>query len=362
MSKNRNTVIAGTGSYIPSRKIKNTYFLDNDFYNPDGLSINKSNHEITQKLQEITDISERRYVTDDLVTSDIAYFAAKDALESSGIDKETLDYIIVAHNFGDIKADNRRSDFVPALASRVKHKLGIKNSNTIPYDIAFGCPAWLQGIIQANYYLKSGDASRALVIGADVLSRIADPHDRDCMIYSDGAGATIIESVESDEENGILSKVVRNDAFEQAYMLRMSDSFNPNYDGSELYIKMDGRKLYQYALRNVPLVVKESIEKAGLSITDISKVLIHQANAKMDQAILERTYALYGIKPEDIPEHAMPMTISWLGNSSVATIPTLLDLIQKGKLENHQLNSSDYIVLASVGAGMNINSVVYRVP
>jgi len=362
MSTSRNTVIVGTGSYIPSKTVKNSDFLSHEFYNPNGNTFDKSNHEITQKLKQITDISERRYVTDDLVASDMAYFAAKEALESSDIDKESLDYIIVAHNFGDIKADNRRSDFVPALASRVKHKLGIKNSSTIPYDIAFGCPAWLEGVIQANYYLKSGDASRALIIGADTLSRIADPHDRDCMIYSDGAGATIIEAVESEEPAGILSHVVRNDSIEQAYMLRMANSFNPNYDGNELYIKMDGHKLYQYALRHVPGVVKESIEKAGLDITDISKILIHQANAKMDEAIIKRTFGLYNIKPADIPEGVMPMTISWLGNSSVATVPTLLDLIEKGKLENHTLNSSDYIIMASVGAGMNINSVVYKVP
>ena len=99
--------------------------------------------------------------------------------------------------------------------------------------------------------------------------------------------------------------------------------------------------------------------KAGLELGDIRKVLIHQANEKMDEAILKRLFELYGQK--DVPAGIMPMTISWLGNSSVATLPTMLDLILKEKLEEHFLSSRDNIIFASVGAGMNINSIVYRV-
>ena len=130
------------------------------------------------------------------------YLAAEDALTSSGIDRESLDYIIVAHNFGDVRAGNLRSDFVPSLAARVKHKLGIVNPGTVAYDLPFGCPGWLQGVIQANYYLRSGDCKRVMVIGAETLSRICDPHDRDSMIYADGAGATILEAVASDRAGG----------------------------------------------------------------------------------------------------------------------------------------------------------------
>jgi 3-oxoacyl-[acyl-carrier-protein] synthase-3 len=110
----------------------------------------------------------------------------------------------------------------------------------------------------------------------------------------------------------------------------------------------------------VPLVVKESLEKAGLTITEIKKVLIHQANEKMDEAILKRLFKICGggvFKAE-----VMPMTISWLGNSSVATVPTLLDLIMKGRMEDHEIKPGTAVVFASVGAGMNINSVVYRMP
>jgi 3-oxoacyl-[acyl-carrier-protein] synthase-3 len=108
------------------------------------------------------------------------------------------------------------------------------------------------------------------------------------------------------------------------------------------------------------LVVKESLDKIGLELDQVNKVLIHQANAKMDEAILKRIYSKYST--ESAPLHIMPMIISRLGNSSVATLPTLLDMMAKGKLKNHEIRSGEIIVFASVGAGMNINSVVYKVP
>lgn len=360
MNENIYSIIIGTGSHIPTEKIPSERFFKNEFYDLNGEKLDKTSEETVKHVEKITGIKERRHVSDDLVTSDVAFQAAKDALESSKIDKESLDYIIVAHNFGDMRADNRRSDFFPSIASRVKQKLGIKNPGTIPYDVPFGCSGWLQGMIQANYYLKSGDAKRALVIGAELLSRVLDPHDRDSMIYADGAGATIVEAVTSSEPVGILSHTVRSDTLNHAYMLRMGRSYNPDYKGNELFLKMDGHKLYEYALRMVPQVIKDSIAKAGLLISNISQILMHQANAKMDRAIVERLYTLCGEK--EVPSNVMPMIISWLGNSSVATLPTLLDLFLKGKLENHKSLKGDVLVFAAVGAGLNANSVVYKMP
>ena len=353
------SVIVGTGSYIPATRVPNSEFLEHRFHDPEGMLLDQTNEETVRKFEQITGISERRYVTDDLVTSDTASLAAAAALESSGIDGETLDYIILAHNFGDVRANNRRADFVPSLAARVKHRLGIQNPGTVAYDLVFGCPGWLQGMIHADYYLKSGDAKRVLVIGAETLSRVSDPHDRDSMIYADGAGATIVEARQSGEPVGILSHAARSET-QHAYMLHMGGSNRRDGRGDELFLKMQGHKLYEFALAAVPAVVKESIEKAGLSLCNITKVLLHQANTKMDEAILRRLYKLYG--DEKAGEDVMPMTISWLGNSSVATLPTLLDLLLKGKLENHGLAKGDNVVFASVGAGMNINSLVYRMP
>lgn len=354
------TVIVGTGSYIPEGLIDNADFLDSEFYGSDGQKLERSNQETIDKFEAITNIRSRRYVPNDLMTSDIAFFAAKDALASSEIDKEDLDYIIVAHNFGDLAADNRRSDLVPTLAARVKHRLGIRNPSAIAYDLPFGCAGWLQAVIQADYFIKSGDAKRALVIGAETLSRISDPHDRDSMIYADGAGACVLEGVASGSPLGIMAHSTRSDTYKHAHLLRMGQSYNPRFVGSDLFLKMHGHKLYEYALRFVPPVLKECITKAGLTLRDISKVLIHQANAKMDEAILERVYKLFGT--DLAPALVMPMTISWLGNSSVATLPTLLDLLLKEKLENQRLASGQRVVLASVGAGMNISAAVYGIP
>jgi 3-oxoacyl-[acyl-carrier-protein] synthase III len=354
------SVITGTGSYIPPKIIKNADFLDNSFFNSSGDKIGKENDEIIRKFNQITEIEERRYVEDKYVTSDIAFFAAQSAINSANIDKETLDYIIVAHNFGDVLINNKRSDLVPALASRVKNKLGIENPYTVAYDLPFGCPGWLQALIQADYYLKSGDAKKILVIGAEILSRISDPHDIDSMLYSDGAGAVILQAVTSNEPVGIITHLTRSDTIDHVHLLQMDKSYNPEFPDETLFLKMNGRKLYEYALNTVPQLVKDCIDKAGLKVSDIKKVLIHQANAKMDDAILERVFKLYGTN--EIPVFVMPMTISKLGNNSVATLPILYDLLTAGKMENHVLNNGDYFVFASVGAGMNVNAAVYRMP
>jgi 3-oxoacyl-[acyl-carrier-protein] synthase III len=350
------TVIAATGSHIPDVRVPNDHFLGSDFRGSDGRTLDKSNADILRQFESITGIAERRYAPDNLVTTDLAADAAKKALDSSGIDAESLDGIIVAHNFGDVRAGSRTSDLVPALAARVKARLGIRNPYTTAWDLVFGCPGWLQGVIVADSMIRAGDAKRIMVIGADTLSRISDPHDRDSLIYADGAGAVIVEGRET-EDAGILSRAVRSDTLDHSSMLFMGSSYNPDAFIEALFLKMEGRKLYKYALNTVAGAMKQALDRAGLTASDVKKVLIHQANGKMDEAILDAFYGLYGVPP---PEDVMPMTISWLGNSSVATVPTLLDLILRGELEGQTIQSGDIIVFASVGAGMHINAVVYR--
>lgn len=359
MNKEIYSIITGTGKYLPANIVKNEKFLTNVFFDSNGFKLDKPNAEIIDKFLDITTIAERLYVDDELSTSDIATIAATEAIKSAGIDKEELDYIIMAHNFGDTKANNNRSDIVPSLAARVKYNLGIINPNTVAYDVTFGCPGWLQAVIQANYYIKSGDAKKILVIGAEVLSRVSDPHDRDSMLYADGAGAVILEAVESENPTGILAHRTRSDTIVHSKMLYMDKSYNPDFKRQDdLFLKMNGRKLYQYALENVPQSIKECLDKCGMDLRDVKKVLIHQANGKMDDAILKRLYGLYGI--DELPENIMPMTIAWLGNSSVATLPTLLNLILNNNMKNHSIQTGDILVFASVGAGMNINAVVYK--
>ena len=351
-----NSVITGIGSYIPSVVKKNSDFLEERFYSDKNEPYDATNEVIIEKFKAITGIEERRYASDDIDSSSMATIAAEKAIADADIDPETLDYIILAQNFGDIKKGTIQTDILPSLASRVKHNLKIKNPNCVAYDIVFGCPGWLQGVIQADLFIKAGAAKKCLVIGSETLSRVLDMHDRDSMIYSDGAGACIIEA-KTNGNSGILSHAAVTHTYEEANYLFLGKSNVPNTDPNVRYIKMFGRKIYEFSLTNVPLAMQTALDKSGVDIKDIKKVFIHQANEKMDEAIIKRFFRLY---KTHVPDHIMPMSIHQLGNSSVATIPTLLDLVYKSKLKNHHLHKGDIIILASVGAGMNINAVVYK--
>lgn len=359
MNKEIYTVIIASGSYIPEKVVKNDDFLNNKFFDPkDGNVFDKPNKEIIEKFYEITNIGERRWAADDQMTSDLGYLASKDALESSGINPDSLDFIIFGHNFGDIEAGSTSSMLIPNLAARVKQHLKIVKPSISCFDILAGCPGWVQSMIVANSLIKSGTYKRGLVIGADVTSRVGDPFDRDCMIFADGAGAVIVEGVKSSAPVGILSHAERTDAVDWADILTMTPSLNPWHDRSKKYIRMEGHKVYVYALQKVPAIAKEAIDKAGLTLADINKVLIHQANEKMDEAISQRLMKLY--KTQGPTDEIMPMTISFLGNTSAGTVPTMYDLIKKNKLGNHRIKSGDNLIFTSVGAGMNINAIVYK--
>jgi len=350
------TKITGTGSYIPTIVKKNENFLTQTFYNEKKEVFPNSNEIIIKKFKAITGIDERRYLEKGLLSSDIATIAAQKAIDDASINSEDIDYIIVGQNFGDLKQGTNQSDMLPSIASRVKYNLGIKNPNCVAYDVIFGCPGWVEGVIQANAFIKSGMAKKCLVIGAETLSRVVDPYDRDSMIYSDGAGACIVEE-SKDIKIGILSHATQSFTQEEAYFLYFGSSFNPSIDQNLGFIKMHGRKIYEFALSNVPNAMKIALDKSGLPIHKIKKILIHQANEKMDEAIVKRFYELFD---SQMPEGIMPMSINKLGNSSVATVPTLLDLILKNKLDGHKIEKGDAIIFASVGAGMNINAVVYQ--
>lgn len=355
----KRTVITGTGSYIPPVIKKNSDFLKQDFYTENSEPIKLEASIIVEKFRKITGIEERRYVPEDMTTSDIATLAAREALLDSGIDPETLDMIIVAQNFGNVVNNTIQTDAVPAIASRVKHNLAIHNPRCIAYDVLFGCPGWIQGVIQAEVYFRAGLAKRALIIGAETLSRVIDSYDRDSMIFSDGAGATVLEYKDVEEDgSGIISFGSMSHCTDEAYFINMGASYLPDNDGSVRYIKMKGRKVYEYALKYVPQAMKECFDETGAPIEELKKVFIHQANEKMDEAIVKEMYKLY---QKEAPIDIMPMCIHYLGNSSVATIPTLYDLVLKGKDEGHEVKPGDLVLFASVGAGMNINAFSYRI-
>lgn len=347
--------IIGVGNYIPPETITNLFFDQHHFINKDGESLKEANDIIARKLKEITGIEERRYASEHQVTSDLGLIAAQKAIENSGIDPETLDYIIFAHNFGDVRFGTVQSDTVPSLASRVKHLLKIKNNFCVAYDVLFGCPGWIEGVIQANAFIKAGIAKRCLVIGAETLSRVVDIHDRDSMIYADGAGAAILEA--SEDTKGIQSYLSASYTLTEKDYLFFGKSYNNDCCPDTRYIKMDGRKIYEFALVNVADAMKKCLDSSGYSIDQLDKIIIHQANEKMDEAIVKRFYQLYD---RPMPENIMPMVIAKLGNSSVATIPSLLTMILDGELASHEIKEGNTVMFASVGAGMNINAMVYK--
>ena len=351
--------ITGTGSYVPSKIVDNTDFLDFDFYDAKGEGFPYDNEIVIEKFKAITGIESRRYAEDDQVSSDIGTLAGKRAIEDAGIDPETIDQIIVAHNFADVHKGNHQADILPSIASRIKFNLDIANPDCVAYDVLFGCPGWIQGLIQSDAFIKAGMAKTTLVIGTETLSRVVDVHDRDGMIYSDGAGACILQANKDDDESGIISISQQTFTKEEAYFLHFGPTFKPDTKDETRFIKMHGRKIYEFALNHVPNAMKVCFDRSGEDIKDVKKVLIHQANEKMDHAIVKRFFRLYGMR--DMPDGIMPMSIDKLGNSSVATVPTLLDLILKNKLKDHKIEKGDLIIFAAVGSGMNINAITYRV-
>ena len=199
-------------------------------------------------------------------------------------------------------------------------------------------------------------AKKCLVIGADTLSRTVDKNDRDSLIFADGAGAAIVEK--SEDEGGILSHKTITKAGKEALYLFCKNSYSPKIQSKTKFIKMNGRKVYEFAISTIPHALRSCIEKSGKNIDDIKKIFLHQANEKLDEAVLKYFYKLYD-KP--IPENIMPISVDVLGNTSVATIPTLYDIVLKKNFKGHKLKKGDTIIFASVGAGMNVNAITYQI-
>lgn len=353
------TVIVGTGSHLPARVVPNAAFADRRFHGADGRPLAGPNDALLRQFAAITEIVERRFAPDDLLASDLGADAARRALDDAAVDPESLDYIMCAHNFGDVRAGSAASDAVPALAARVKRVLGIANPRCLALDLVFGCPGWLQGVILADALIRAGEIRRALVVGTETLSRVCDPHDRDSLLYADGAGAVVLEGRETADAVGVLARAARTDALEHCGILRVGPSYAPGSAGDGPFIKMEGRRVYKYAVSTVPAAIQEVLAQAGASFDDVAKLFLHQANGKMIDAIVAATAALCG-KP--CRPGLAPKTVARLGNSSVATLPTLLDLVRRGALDDHRIAPGDLLVFGAVGAGMHANALAYREP
>ena len=355
-----NAVITGSGHFLPPNVVKNSHFLNHEFYDEQGNKIDKSNEEIIAKFKEITEIEERRYANKEMKNSEMAAIAGQKALDDAGVDKEDLDYVMVATNYGNIDLETQHVDIMPSISARTKNLLKIKNNQCKPYDMTFGCPGWTEALILSSQLIQVGLAKKILVIGSDMVSRAVDPHDRTAMIFADGAGAVVLEAKEGEEKVGLIGHITIADNLDEMEYLSNGPSLKAGLDHANTSVTMKGRKVYEYALRKVPAAIKRLLDNENLPIQEVKKVLLHQANAKMDHAMVMRLFKLFNIT--ETPEGVDPMTVQKFGNSSVATVPTMFDLIRKNQLENHTFNAGDNIVMASVGAGMSINAILYKFP
>lgn len=351
------SIITGTGSVIPDLLVPNSQFEASEFYDRGGNRMGKTGAEIVAKLESITGIRERRYIPYEQDSIQLMTDASRLAVEDAGLEVNDLSGIIVAHNAGNMVPDTGAFHTVPNLAAALKHELNSTNHNCFAYDTLFGCPGWLQAIIQAHHAIQCDGAEHVLVTGLEVASRLLDPHDPDSMILADGCGACVVSRSHGDER-GLISYSTFSHAMEDVRIIYLGPSNKPGVDGS-CYFHMNGRAVYKYATEWVPKVIKDALEKAKLDVTDIDLFLFHQANAKMLEAVATNLATLCDVPPESFAGK-IPTTIDFLGNTSVATIPTMLDLIRKRKLEGYEIKSGDVVMMASVGAGMHCNAIVYR--
>lgn len=350
--------ITGTGSAMPSRVITNDYFLYHTFYTKEGKKNEKSTAAIIQKLEEISGIKERRFIPEDEPSVEILFQACSNAIQDAGIDKNEIDGLIVAHNAGNM-LPNQVGVFhtVPNLAAVVKNKLGITNHQCHAYDILFGCPGWLQGVIQANRLIESGEATHVLVAGLEIASRLLDPNDVDSLLMADGCGATIVSKSES-KDKGVLAHAMFSHTEEDLNNITLGASLNRETTG-HCFFKMNGQRVYKYATTWLPQVIRQALDKVEITPSEVDYFFFHQANAKMLRVIASNLMDLYGITDQQYVDK-IPSSISFLGNTSVATIPTLFDLVNKQQMEGFTLKEGQTYVFASVGAGMHCNAVVYK--
>jgi len=351
------TIIKGTGHHLPERVIENSYFLESRFMDKNGQINPKPTDQIIEKLETITGIKSRRYVNEDEDSVPLMTRASNKALLDAGIDKEEIDGIIVSHNAGNMLPGGKGYHTIPNMAALLKHSLGIKNYKCFAYDILFGCPGWIQGMVSGHQSIQMKDARNVLVVGIEVASRFVDIYDLDSMILADGCGATVV-SASDQTSGGVISYATYSHALEDISCIYQSGSYNKEVDNFSLF-KMNGREVYKYATIWLPRVIKEALDKANLTASDVSMFLFHQANGKMLHAIAHNLAEMYHIKNLTF-EGKIPTTIEFTGNTSVATIPNMLSMIRKGELGEFKINEGDIVVFASVGAGMHCNAMVYQ--
>jgi len=374
-----NYVFSAVGECIPEKVVPNSYFLKHKFYLRNGKPDAKPIERILDKFEERTGITSRRYARDDQVASDLGAEALDTACKSSGIELESIDVVIGATDYFDIKYGESFIDTVPGTARKVLSKLGYDHSKGKIHalDMVGGCPGWLESVMSGGRRLRlDKNVNRVAVVAMETLSRISDPHDKDSLIYSDGAGAVIIDAVRGTEREGIIAydsetithfeasrRSVFRDITDTAEFLTMGPSNNPEYiHKHRKFLKMFGPNVAELAEEHVPEILAAVLEEAGWTPKEIALFLLHQANRDLDHRMACRA----GVLEEDLGIR-VPITINYLGNPSVATIPTLIATIAKKELTSdcgctYSFKPRDKLAIASVGASMIVDAMTYQVP
>lgn len=348
--------ILSTGSYLPQSVIFNTDFHEGHKF--DQFELEKPGFSTTEidRFESITGIKERRYAEVNETTLDMAVNASKIAIEAINLNASSIDVIIFAHNWVNTLRNNNitYNDQLPNLASRLKNSLGIKNPNCLSLDILFGCAGFLEAINLSSLLLASRGGKHALIVGGDTISRVIDFSDRDSMLFSDGAGAFILEKKNDSSQGFIAHKSLSFCESDVAFLeMRFQDSEYPDFNN--LFLKMNGKKVFQTALKYSIEIIKDLLHEHKVPASEIKYLIIHQANSKMIKIIKDELIKSLNFNKDVI----MPITVDKYGNNSVATIPICYDELLRGNLPSRKPQKDDKVLFISFGAGMHINTSLY---
>lgn len=311
--------IIGTGSYVP-QNVADNHFL--------STIVDTDDEWISQR----TGIKERHLSSGSKEgTSFMAIEAARAALENAGITAEELDLIIVAT----VSADT----YVPSTSCQVQGEIGAIRATC--FDLNAACSGFLFSMNTANAYLEMGMAKTALIIGAETLSREVDWSDRStCILFGDGAGAAVLKKV--DGEGGILASVTGSDGSQGNVLTCKGRGIqNPFYKSRRKkdYIQMEGQAVFRFAVTTVPKYIRQILKKTGIEADEIKYYILHQANRRILELIAKRL---------KVDMDKIPMNLDHYGNTSSASIPILLDEINRNDL----LEKGDKIILSGFGGGL----------
>jgi 3-oxoacyl-[acyl-carrier-protein] synthase-3 len=323
--------IIGTGTYLPARKVTN-----DDLVKEFGIDTSDA------WIRERSGIGARRIAAPDEATSDMAVKASEKALEMARTRAEDLDMIVV----GTVTPDMP----FPSVGNLAQARLGAKKA--MCFDVSAACAGSLYALAIADNFIRSGQAKRALVIGAETLTRITDWKDRStCVLFGDAAGAMVM-APETRSDRGILSTHLYSDGT-QWNILNIPGGgsrkpFSPEvWEKREQYIKMNGREVYKTAVRVLETASREALEKNGYRPQDVTHVIAHQANLRILDAVMKRL---------EIPMEKCEVNIDQVGNTSSASVPLTLDQANRaGKLKD-----GDLVLMMAIGGGMAWGSALLR--